>query len=1189
MRKTNTIILIALLIVSFTGAINPAVAQITPDPTLRVAWEVAEETIQVEHSEQQSHWIFGPQPTIWIEYANGTDIAENSYRIEVDYDLLVNIIIPKTFLGINNELDSVQFWGTRNALRSPSFGLEYNATVDRWNSVAFVYVPGVEEPRQSNFIRLNSSASTFIEEMDYYEVVFAITYSTAILPQILTTGMQVIDTAGRPVMPSWLAQNIRGEFGSPPIGFGIGVNPLDFSLPNYYYADIVDESGEIVHYVDVNDTFIVRMMSSVQIGQTLIPFTQLTWDSAYMIKENWTYPVGLDVSSAVLFDSDVAWTQQEVSLYPIMFLNLNLTDISVLAGYPALSWEWLDLGGGIGMWFPHLSIIENSTVELSRYYVADLINTGEFPDRHQIQWAGYFTNETDLDPGFGYGGTIEPEMDLVTVLDFDGKPIKARPEIKERATMKLSFRDAFIEAFVYDLSGSIANVAQQGEPLNLTLLIHRNVNELNGSIIYKIPDPDSGTTAQFNLTQQLKDITIEVKGSIMDGNETHYWRVDITHTMILDFEIGLSTSSTYQVSYYLRGGTLLWSLTLPASHFLVSDFDLTLGVDLSVLKVMFSFDPAALSMVIEKASVKVGIIQNVRIMDQYGNWTYPYWLNGTELTIEQYSALVDSWTDQYNQIDLSSSTIWSPRHLRLGDVPSYTPPIWIVTDDGAIDLDGNVYTTEDQYFVLRTGYWEDYGNVTVNGMWVGIGFDPSPGQSGDEFWSENWMGVVTQEIWFNANETFYWYHTDGSSVTQSELIQIQNTLWADIDNNIPLPGYEYVSWLSKNRTLDVNAVAGIEQGHWTTTWFAWGTTQNFWVSIAEDQATLAHFQAEYAGLLIFNDGIGPSESAPDFSIVRGQVVTEEVTHLVLIDNIEGIELRRPFGATNSSGDVIVNPDTEVQFGVTISDVDVTIYPLRVEHSSALRGAWDFRQSYEGAIGLNSINFDYWITDATIEEMAFDIAFSVDMVEFDPEDSQTWNHAVSFKIDQVIGDWVLTDFDNSVLNGRSLAVNFFGVLATGTITRYYADNRPVTDSNAGSVSASYYRFGDENTPYAEVSMGGLPYIWGGDSYTGNYVSGSSTAPIGAFSIMYESASGKSVTNWKIDASMLFMTAGYKNWGGHDIICDPVFVAYTSSLQTGSTTSTTTYTTNGEGNPATLYLIVGGVVALVVVICVLYRRR
>ena len=216
----------------------------------------------------------------------------------------------------------------------------------------------------------------------------------------------------------------------------------------------------------------------------------------------------------------------------------------------------------------------------------------------------------------------------------------------------------------YKMDGSIANIAQQDEPLNLTLLIHRDVNELNGSIVYEIPNEESGTPALFNLTQQLKDITIEVKGSILDGNETHYWRAEITHRIVIDFETGLpSTSSTYRVSMFLRGGGELWTAILPFNHMHVDGFDMTLGTDLSVLKVLFHFDLNAASMVVEKATVKVGVIQNVRMWDP-GNstWNYPWWLNGTQMSVEDYNALVASWTDQYNQVDLSSSTIWSPRN-----------------------------------------------------------------------------------------------------------------------------------------------------------------------------------------------------------------------------------------------------------------------------------------------------------------------------------------------------------------------------------------------------------------------------------------------------------------------------------------------------------------------------------------------
>jgi hypothetical protein len=105
-------------------------------------------------------------------------------------------------------------------------------------------------------------------------------------------------------------------------------------------------------------------------------------------------------------------------------------------------------------------------------------------------------------------------------------------------------------------------------------------------------------------------------------------------------------------------------------------------------------------------------------------------------------------------------------------------------------------------------------------------------------------------------------------------------------------------------------------------------------------------------------------------------------------------------------------------------------------------------------------------------------------------------------------------------------------------------------------------------------------------------------LGAFSVMFESESGMSVTNWNIQASMLFMTAGYENWGGHDLIVDPVFVSYSSaflSAQANGTTTTPPPTTTGPpppppvDGPSPLYVMVGGMVALVVLVLVLARRR
>ncbi|MHA1638388.1 MAG: hypothetical protein ACTSUB_10285, partial [Candidatus Thorarchaeota archaeon] len=156
--------------------------------------------------------------------------------------------------------------------------------------------------------------------------------------------------------------------------------------------------------------------------------------------------------------------------------------------------------------------------------------------------------------------------------------------------------------------------------------------------------------------------------------------------------------------------------------------------------------------------------------------------------------------------------------------------------------------------------------------------------------------------------------------------------------------------------------------------------------------------------------------------------------------------------------------------------------------------------------------------------------------------------------------------------------------TATRTQYAAGSTPVTDTNGDSMEAEYYQFGAGNSPYANVTMGGLPYTTGLDDHATTYVSGSSSAPVGAFSLMYEGTSGGTVTGWNIDASMLFMTSGYTEWSGHEIICDPVFVSYTSAQNTPMSTGLPA----PPSNVGILILIVG-VVSVSVIILVLVRRR
>ena len=239
MKKTHTIFIVALLVVSFTATASFVSAQATGAPFLYVAWDVTSEQDTFEHTEEHSQWVFGPQPTVDIRYAdNGTSITENYYRVEPGVDLLIDITIPKSFLGEGIDLDTVHFWGSAGEDGNTFFVLEYNITSDEWNKLNFHAVAGLDVPVSSDFVALDSENSDYNDNtgLERYEVTFAFRFTTRIARRIFWTGMQAIDTLGRPATPSWLASVNAGGFAVPPLGLGVDIASHVFELPQYYYA-----------------------------------------------------------------------------------------------------------------------------------------------------------------------------------------------------------------------------------------------------------------------------------------------------------------------------------------------------------------------------------------------------------------------------------------------------------------------------------------------------------------------------------------------------------------------------------------------------------------------------------------------------------------------------------------------------------------------------------------------------------------------------------------------------------------------------------------------------------------------------------------------------------------------------------------------------------------------------------------
>ncbi|TFG04681.1 hypothetical protein EU538_12065, partial [Candidatus Thorarchaeota archaeon] len=373
MKRMNTIAIITLLLCSIAASMAFVHAQSSGDPFIRASWQVVDESQEFEHEDENSQWIFGPQPSVWVGYAeNLTSIEENLFRVEVGTVLLVNITIPKSFLGEGNELDLVRFWGSTLSPESPFFVLEYNMTEDSFAMASIMYEPGLDKPKDVYFTEYELEYGEGKENENEYRIVFGFSFTLDIGRRIFWTGMQAVDTNGRPVSPSWLARLESGTYESPPIALQSSVSPDLFSLPKYYYAEIVDTTGDIIHYVGDNETFVVQLMAGTELGEVLVPFAFLDWDSDVLQWVNYTQPKYWPLSA---YNEEPANESVNVKLGPMMFLQYNESGPHVVAGYPDISFEWIELDEGIGMWYPFFDIKHNSTIKIEDYFIVDPART----------------------------------------------------------------------------------------------------------------------------------------------------------------------------------------------------------------------------------------------------------------------------------------------------------------------------------------------------------------------------------------------------------------------------------------------------------------------------------------------------------------------------------------------------------------------------------------------------------------------------------------------------------------------------------------------------------------------------------------------------------------------------------------------------------------------------------------------
>jgi len=518
-----------------------------------------------------------------------------------------------------------------------------------------------------------------------------------------------------------------------------------------------------------------------------------------------------------------------------------------------------------------------------------------------------------------------------------------------------------------------------------------------------------------------------------------------------------------------------------------------------------------------------------------------------------------------------------------------------VPETGAVDLDGDLTTTSDQYFVRRVRGGSDLRNETVDRMWVELIWDPNSSRIGDEIHIGAWMGKLHVAWTSEWNETYYWYYASNVTIVSPETMQQINATVLDSATGRPNPGYWDIAHMVKNSTwADVLDQAKREGWDWITEnkneweWLWFGTQQDYRTSWVEGDTTKEAgigLRYEFAGLSLFNN--------------------TEQTHFFMPKNIGNITFVTPgeaFGNMNATDSMIVSKNTTVTFGVSFDGINGTLFPFSEDRS--MWGWWD--RPVFGA-DFNVPNFMNRPTESAVDRASFLIHFNATATE-----GAELNNEASMKIDQYIGNWELDPniidgrqqnasgvmvylMGNDVLLNRSLATNYYvtamSALAWDVMDEsgQSVDNNNVTESSQFSVASRL-----ANATFATVKLGST-YDWGKPTSATDVIRTlnvtSKTSPIGAFRASYQSDAGKSSTGFDISAMMYFLTVGFQNWDGYPITNDPEVllrvskgVLYVPGPEEGGQPG------GALPPPTTWYLLVlAGSLAAVVVVLVVFRDR
>ncbi|MCP4634759.1 MAG: hypothetical protein GY855_17665, partial [candidate division Zixibacteria bacterium] len=171
--------------------------------------------------------------------------------------------------------------------------------------------------------------------------------------------------------------------------------------------------------------------------------------------------------------------------------------------------------------------------------------------------------------------------------------------------------------------------------------------------------------------------------------------------------------------------------------------------------------------------------------------------------------------------------------------------LWWTTDTGALDLDGDMSTTHDQYFVAKnysnTNNFEHHREY----MDVSVEYDPDTAVAYNSMEIRSNIALNTMTWSCDWSEYFNWFYADNFTLLSTpEMEAIQDKV-SDTSTRQAKPGYWDIARMAYNRTAeDIKAEAEamgwwwMEEDEQVWTWMEFNLDQDYWADFYDDDGDI---------------------------------------------------------------------------------------------------------------------------------------------------------------------------------------------------------------------------------------------------------------------------------------------------------------------------------------------------------------